>query len=167
MAAMAVLLWAGATLYACSKENTASESGASVSEVVLRDNAIDTVADDWSHLATDSLSFTQCRSQSSEAKYTMINQDTVEVSVSEGVLYVSHRHMVVNCGYDTVVAEIKLIDDTIAIHEKEVCYDYMTRCLCNTDVAYQVTGIPRGRYAVKVWDGYGYSVYYKGSIVIE
>ena len=166
-----VLLVAGLTVYACGKEkdNAAGDvqvggerSGLVVDPAAV--DAIDTLTQDWSGLATRDLVKTPCRSLHPYEKV-WFGRDTVRVTVgTDGSLFVSHLHKEVNCGNDSVVAKVSVEQDTIVLLE----YEYtrvQAYCSCNTDVYFHVDGIPRGCYAVKVCDKYG-DVYYRGSVKI-
>lgn len=74
--------------------------------------------------------------------------DTVAVSVSEGVVYVEHRHLSVNCAFERVGVSLLMEGSTVRVTEYGTPDD--ANCVCEINNSFRIENLPRGVYTIVV-----------------
>ena len=74
--------------------------------------------------------------------------DTVVISVSEGVVYVEHRHLSVNCAFETVSVSLLMEGSTVKVTEYGMPDD--ANCVCEINNSFRIENLPRGVYTIVV-----------------
>lgn len=93
-----------------------------------------------SGVAVSQLSFTECHPQTYALK--VMDEERIEVSRSDGVIYVNHRNLSVNCGFETVQVTVSVEGNTIRVSERGVPDN--ANCICSIDNSFQIVNVPRG-----------------------
>lgn len=96
-----------------------------------------------SHIAS-----TKCLPQSDAAAKGITTPDTVSVRCSDGVIYVEHRHLMVNCGFETVNVTVTVDGNTIKVAEYGTPDD--ANCVCEINNSFQIDNVPQGTYTIVV-----------------
>lgn len=75
--------------------------------------------------------------------------DSVAIDYSEGILYVTHFNLLVNCAFESSGIDVNLAVDgnTITIEETE--HDGpLADCICRTNNSFQIANLPHGTYTL-------------------
>lgn len=76
----------------------------------------------------------------------IFSPDSIAVSCSNGVIYIEHYNLKVNCGFQTVNVSISTNEDTIRVTEFGI--PESADCLCEINNFAQIENIPSGRYVL-------------------
>ena len=73
--------------------------------------------------------------------------DSVITHYDQGTLYVEHRNLCVNCGFEDVEVRIGTSHDTIIV-EEEACGAATADCMCHIVNSFQIQHLNPGHYAL-------------------
>lgn len=74
--------------------------------------------------------------------------DSIDVRYDNGVVYVKHHNLAVNCGFKEVVVSVSVSGDTIRVTETGVPEN--ANCVCEIDNSFQINNVPHGTYVLVV-----------------
>lgn len=73
--------------------------------------------------------------------------DSVSCCVHDGKIFIERYNHAETCGFDTILIDITLTNDTLFFYEK-VYPQYDNNCLCIINSSFQVNDIPTGTYTL-------------------
>ena len=76
-------------------------------------------------------------------------EETFNVYNDGKTVFVSHNNRAVNCGYNSIMVDINVVNDTIWIKEIEMgdCY---ADCMCLANTSYQINNLEKGQYTLLI-----------------
>ena len=92
-------------------------------------------------LTVSDISFTPCHGEGDKGPY---NPDSVAVTVSNKMVYVTHYNLDVNCGWQDIDVQCRLSNDSVYVREYEIT-PVQANCSCETNNSFQINGLSGGR----------------------
>ena len=89
-------------------------------------------------LTVSDISFTPCHHGSEDKGF--YNPDSVAVSYSNGIVYVTHYNLGVNCGWQDIEVRCHQSHDTIFVEEIEVT-PVQADCMCETNNSFSINNV--------------------------
>lgn len=79
-----------------------------------------------------------------------MNTDSIEVTLSEGILVVTHHNMLLDCGTgENIVTTMEMVGDTVTVTEN-VGEQGLVDCLCLYNNSFQIVNPPSGRFTLVI-----------------
>ena len=76
-------------------------------------------------------------------------EETFNVYNDGKTVFVSHSNRVVNCGYDSIMVDINVVNDTVWVKEIEMGESYAD-CMCMANTSYQINNLEKGEYTILI-----------------
>lgn len=89
------------------------------------------------NIRVSNIVYSNCKHHSDKVEKGAYCPDTIKMSYNNGILYITHRNLEVNCGFQYVNVSINRCNDTIRIFENGIP-DNAADCMCDINNSFQI-----------------------------